>query len=213
MAALHAAFWGWHDDVGLTPLRRRYLMFSPQVAAREAARGSGQLVPQVMAEGWRRLPDAVAGDGRGRAAAPRGSRAPGGRARAGAPHPGPRRLEGGQSGHPSRRADGAPGLRGSPRRGVTAGRPVVVPGPQLGPAARVQGLRARVVPSVPRVRGSRHLVVVGRCRGARAARLACCSSGGRRRWADRGRSCRGGSGGPFGAPGLVHDPGAGPPAS
>jgi hypothetical protein len=56
MAALHATFWGWHDDVGLTPLRRRYLMFSPQVAAREAARASPAVVPQVMAEGWHRLP-------------------------------------------------------------------------------------------------------------------------------------------------------------
>jgi len=57
MAALHAAFWGWRDDVGLTPLLRRYLMFSPAVAAAEAARGSGAVVPQVMAEGWQRLPE------------------------------------------------------------------------------------------------------------------------------------------------------------
>ena len=57
MAALHAAFWGWRDDVGLTPLPRRYLLFSPAVAAAEAARGSGAVVPQVMAEGWRRLPE------------------------------------------------------------------------------------------------------------------------------------------------------------
>ena len=35
MAALHAAFWGWRDDVGLTPLDRRYLLFSPGVAAAE----------------------------------------------------------------------------------------------------------------------------------------------------------------------------------
>ena len=44
MAALHAAFWGWRDDVGLTPLERRYLLFSPEVAAAEAAarqRGRG----------------------------------------------------------------------------------------------------------------------------------------------------------------------------
>jgi hypothetical protein len=56
MAALHAAFWGWNDDVGLTPLATRYLMFSPQVAAAEAARGSDALVPKVMAEGWAALP-------------------------------------------------------------------------------------------------------------------------------------------------------------
>lgn len=56
MAALHATFWGWHDEVGLTPLAARYLTFSPAVARSEAARGSGLLVPQVMAEGWERLP-------------------------------------------------------------------------------------------------------------------------------------------------------------
>ena len=56
MAALHAAFWGWHDDVGLTPLERRYLMFSPQVAAAEAARGTSAAVPRAMADGWRCLP-------------------------------------------------------------------------------------------------------------------------------------------------------------
>jgi len=57
MAALHAAFWGWSDDVGLTSLTRRYLMFSPDVAAAEAARGSAAVVPGAMAEGWRRLPE------------------------------------------------------------------------------------------------------------------------------------------------------------
>ena len=58
MAALHAAFWGWRDDVGLTALERRYLLFSPAVAAAEAARGSEALVPTLMARGWQRLPDA-----------------------------------------------------------------------------------------------------------------------------------------------------------
>jgi hypothetical protein len=57
MAALHATFWGWTDDVGLTDLPRRYVMFSPAVAASEAARGSDALVPKVMAEGWRQLPE------------------------------------------------------------------------------------------------------------------------------------------------------------
>jgi hypothetical protein len=55
MAALHAAFWGWRDDVGLTTLAARYLIFSPAVAAAEAARGSDMLVPKVMAEGWQQL--------------------------------------------------------------------------------------------------------------------------------------------------------------
>ena len=57
MAALHAAFWGWRDDVGLTPLRRRYQIFTPAVAAAEAALGTGAVVPRVMAEGWARLPE------------------------------------------------------------------------------------------------------------------------------------------------------------
>ncbi len=57
MAALHAAFWGWHDDVGLTPLATRYQLFSPQVATAEAALGSAALVPKVMAQGWDALPN------------------------------------------------------------------------------------------------------------------------------------------------------------
>jgi Ecdysteroid kinase-like family len=52
MATLHASMWGWHDDIGLTPLRRRYLMFSPAVAQAEAGRGSVADVPEVMAQGW-----------------------------------------------------------------------------------------------------------------------------------------------------------------
>ena len=57
MAAMHAEFWGWRDEVGLTPLATRYLVFSPAVAAAEAARGSGAVVPRVMARGWDRLPE------------------------------------------------------------------------------------------------------------------------------------------------------------
>jgi Phosphotransferase enzyme family len=56
MAAMHAAFWGWHDDVGLTPLATRYRIFSPAVAEAEAALGSSAVVPKVMADGWGRLP-------------------------------------------------------------------------------------------------------------------------------------------------------------
>ena len=60
MAAMHAAFWGWHDDVGLTPLSVRYLLFSPPTAEAEAALGSRAVVPQVMAQGLggagRRIP-------------------------------------------------------------------------------------------------------------------------------------------------------------
>jgi hypothetical protein len=59
MAALHASFWGWRDDVGLTPLTTRYLMFSPAVARAEAERGSLAVVPKVVAEGWAALPAAA----------------------------------------------------------------------------------------------------------------------------------------------------------
>jgi len=57
MAAMHAALWGWHDDVGLTPLVARYLMFSPAEAEAEAVLGSAAVVPKVMAQGWSRLAD------------------------------------------------------------------------------------------------------------------------------------------------------------
>jgi hypothetical protein len=57
MAALHAAFWGWRDDVGLTRLERRYLLFSPGVAASEASARNPAAVPRAMAEGWQRLPE------------------------------------------------------------------------------------------------------------------------------------------------------------
>ena len=56
MAAVHAAFWGWRDEVGLTPLANRYLAFSPAVAQVEAEQGSGALVPAFMAKGWTALP-------------------------------------------------------------------------------------------------------------------------------------------------------------
>ena len=44
-----------------TPLARRYLLFSPDVAAAEAARGSAALVPRFMAHGWAALPAASPG--------------------------------------------------------------------------------------------------------------------------------------------------------
>ncbi|HEY1989217.1 MAG TPA: hypothetical protein VGG43_07140 [Acidimicrobiales bacterium] len=60
MADMHAALWGWHDDVGLTPLATRYLMLSPRVARAEASLGSSAVVPKVMADGWARLPEVSA---------------------------------------------------------------------------------------------------------------------------------------------------------
>lgn len=55
MAGLHAAFWGWEDTVGLVPLSSRYAWFTSEVTACEEALGSGAQVPQIAAEGWRRL--------------------------------------------------------------------------------------------------------------------------------------------------------------
>ena len=57
MAALHAAFWGWRDDLGLLRMERRVRSFSPAIIAPELER---PVVPgpiQVADEGWRRLPD------------------------------------------------------------------------------------------------------------------------------------------------------------
>jgi hypothetical protein len=55
LAALHATFWGWTDDAGLTPLANRFLMFSPWMLEVESARGFPTAVPRIAAEGWARL--------------------------------------------------------------------------------------------------------------------------------------------------------------
>jgi hypothetical protein len=55
LAALHATFWGWTDDVGLTPLANRFLMFSPWMLQVEEARGFPTAVPPIAREGWARL--------------------------------------------------------------------------------------------------------------------------------------------------------------
>jgi hypothetical protein len=56
MAALHAAFWDWDDQLGLTPLSSRYLWFAPCVIECERARGFPDAVPRIMDEGWQRFP-------------------------------------------------------------------------------------------------------------------------------------------------------------
>lgn len=53
MAALHATFWGWVDDVGLTPPMHRYLEFSPESMALEARRGWPDRVPPLIVAGWK----------------------------------------------------------------------------------------------------------------------------------------------------------------
>ena len=55
MAALHACFWGWQDEVGLTPMPNRLLWFAPQNIVGELA---GPEVPgpiQAAERGWRVL--------------------------------------------------------------------------------------------------------------------------------------------------------------
>jgi hypothetical protein len=55
LAALHAAFWGWEDDVGLTPFPNRFFMFSPWMISCEAERGFPAAVPVIARDGWARL--------------------------------------------------------------------------------------------------------------------------------------------------------------
>ncbi|MGH3785037.1 MAG: phosphotransferase family protein [Pseudonocardiaceae bacterium] len=57
MAALHAAFWGFEDTVGLTPCSHRYLLFGPCLWETEAALGSDAAVPRLAYEGWSRFRD------------------------------------------------------------------------------------------------------------------------------------------------------------
>jgi hypothetical protein len=65
MAALHAAFWGWRDDLGLQTLTQRLGMFAPATIAPElVVEGAPDAVPppiRVADEGWRRLPDVAPG--------------------------------------------------------------------------------------------------------------------------------------------------------
>jgi hypothetical protein len=58
LATLHAAGWGWVDDVGLLPTANRYSFFGPAALECEAALGYPQPVPRIAAEGWVRLEDA-----------------------------------------------------------------------------------------------------------------------------------------------------------
>jgi hypothetical protein len=64
MAALHAAFWDWTDNVGLLPVSNRYLAFGPESVAVEGRRGWPDAVPRLIVDGWGRfaaLADPVAG--------------------------------------------------------------------------------------------------------------------------------------------------------
>ena len=56
MAGLHAALWGWTDDIGLVSLHNRYsIMTRPRIEV--AAKASpNATVPPLIVEGWQRLP-------------------------------------------------------------------------------------------------------------------------------------------------------------
>lgn len=55
MATMHAAYWGFSDDIGLCPLSHRYLILTPAMAELEAATPRGDPVPAAVADGWKRL--------------------------------------------------------------------------------------------------------------------------------------------------------------
>jgi hypothetical protein len=61
MAALHGAFWGWRDTVGLTPDMSRITEFSAGNMALEEARGWPDPVPRLVVEGWGRYPSVAPG--------------------------------------------------------------------------------------------------------------------------------------------------------
>ena len=54
LAALHAAFWDWDEEFGLTPDGNRYAMFGPHVVSVEAKIGDSP-IPPLMAKGWELL--------------------------------------------------------------------------------------------------------------------------------------------------------------
>jgi len=57
MAALHAAFWGFEDSIGLTPPVHRYLAFGPLLWETEARLGTRLGVPRLARVGWARFPE------------------------------------------------------------------------------------------------------------------------------------------------------------
>ena len=56
MAELAAAFWGWHDDIGLTTVPERLRFFAPDNIAAELTVADVPGPIAAAAEGWRRLP-------------------------------------------------------------------------------------------------------------------------------------------------------------
>jgi hypothetical protein len=57
MAAMHAHFLGWHDDLGLQDLSRRWLFFAPETIARELEAMDVPGPIAVAHQGWGLLPE------------------------------------------------------------------------------------------------------------------------------------------------------------
>jgi hypothetical protein len=55
MAELHAAFWGWRDDLSLMPVAHHYMFLTPAMADLEVERRGVDPVPPAVAAGWRAL--------------------------------------------------------------------------------------------------------------------------------------------------------------
>jgi hypothetical protein len=62
MAYLHAHFWGWRDEIGLTPMSTRYAMLVPRLTEMEA--GGTDAVPAMVGPGWDALADKAPGTAR-----------------------------------------------------------------------------------------------------------------------------------------------------
>jgi hypothetical protein len=76
LAELSACFDGWTDDVGLAPHPVRWLVYSDDMLAGEAARGWPNPVPMIVAEGWARFAEIAPADVRDAVAALRADLTP-----------------------------------------------------------------------------------------------------------------------------------------
>ena len=55
MAAMHVAYWGFHEGTALFPLAHHYVFLTPAMAELEAATPHSDPVPPAVANGWRQL--------------------------------------------------------------------------------------------------------------------------------------------------------------
>ncbi len=56
MAALHAAFWNWHDDIGLCPASTRWLVLGPEAMRAATELADQPAVVQLIVDSWDELP-------------------------------------------------------------------------------------------------------------------------------------------------------------